>query len=168
MPKRVYINNRIKADKVRLISPEGKQLGVFNLSEALKKAYESKLDLVKITENVEPPVCKIMDFGKYLYQRKKKERKNKITKTGELKNIRLGFNISSHDIETRVKSAEKFLKKGSKVRVEMRLRGREKALGKFAEQKIEQFLEKLKETTQIKVEKALKREPRGLTMIISK
>ena len=166
--KRIFINNQIRAQEVRVIGPDGKQLGIFNLQEALQKAREAGLDLIKITDNVEPPVCKIMDYGKYLYRQNKKERKQKLTKSGELKNIRLTFNISEHDMETRVKAVEKFFKKGYKIRIEMRLRGREKALSNFAREKVKQFLIMLEKATPIKVERELKRQARGLTMIINK
>lgn len=166
--KRIFINNQIRADKVRVIGPDGKQLGIFNLQEAIQKAKETGLDLIKITNKVEPPVCKIMDYGKYLYQQSKKERKQKATKTGELKNVRLSFNISEHDMETRARAAEKFLKKGYKVRIELVLRGREKALSDFAKQKLNKFLEILQKSSPIKIERELKRERRGLTMIITK
>jgi len=166
--KRTIVNNQIKARKVRLIDSEGKQLGIFNLEEALKKAYEQGLDLVQITEKVFPPVCKITDRGKYLYQLKKKEKKQLNKKGGELKNIRLRFNISDHDMETRTKSAVKFLKDGYKIRIEMVLRGREKALTDFAKEKLNKFLEILKKEINIKVEKEIKKEARGLTIILSK
>ncbi len=168
MPKRVFVNNQIRAREVRLIDPEGKQLGVFNLTEALRKSREAGFDLIQITDKVEPPICKIMDYGKYLYRQDKKERKMRATKSGELKNIRLTFNISEHDMETRKKAAEKFLNKGCKVRIEMKLRGRQKALGNFARQKLNQFLDILQKSTPIKIERELKREVRGLTMIITK
>lgn len=138
-----------------------------DLEKALREAEERNLDLIQVTEKVDPPVCKIMDYGKYLYQQKKKESKQR-PKGGELKGIRLGFNISQHDLEIRVKQAEKFLKQGNKVRIEMRLRGREKALGNFAKEKINKFLEILKGTIPCKVERELKRSPRGFTIIISK
>ena len=162
------MNNQIRAEKVRLIGPDGKQLGIFNLNEALAKARQAGLDLVQVTDKVTPPVCKIMDYGKFLYQQKKKERKMRKAQGGGMKNIRLGFNISKHDIEIRAKTAEKFLKEGDKVRIELVLRGREKALADFAKQKIEQFLEILKKTVPIKIERELKKAARGLTMIISK
>lgn len=152
---------------MRVIDETGKQLGVMPLEKALQTAMERNLDLIQVTEKVEPPVCKIMDYGKYLYQQKKKEKAAR-PKGGELKGIRLGFNISQHDLETRVRQAEKFLKAGDKVRIEMRLRGREKALGNFAKEKINKFLEILTSLVPYKVERELKREPRGFTMIISK
>jgi translation initiation factor IF-3 len=165
--KRIFINNRIKARKVRVIDNEGNQLGIFDLNQALEKAHQKGLDLIQITDKVEPPICKITDYGKFLYALKKKEKQHK-QKTSELKNIRLSFNISTHDMETRAKSAEKFLRKGHKVRIEMRLKGREKALLSFAKDKLNNFLGSLKEQIPIKVEKEIKRETRGLTTIIAK
>ncbi|MDI6883076.1 MAG: translation initiation factor IF-3 [Patescibacteria group bacterium] len=167
MFKRIFINEQIRADKVRLIGEDGKQLGIFNLPEALQKAREKGLDLIKVTEKIQPPVCKIMDYGKYLYRLQKRERKSQ-KKAGELKNIRLGFNIAEHDLETRARAAEKFLKKGDKVRLELILRGREKGLADFGKEKIKRFLEILRKTVPLKIERPLKREARGLTMIITK
>jgi len=166
--KRIFVNHQIKAREVRVVDREGKQLGVFKLEDALKKAQEAGLDLIQVTEKVEPPVCKIMDYGKYLYQQKKKEKKTKTQKAGELKNIRLGFNISDHDLKTKAKTAQEFLKKGHKIRIEMVLRGREKRLADFGKEKINQFLEILKESIPLQVERELKKEPRGLTMIVSR
>lgn len=165
--KYIIANNRIRAEKVRLIDSEGKQLGVVSLREALIKANEAGLDLIQVTNNVDPPVCKIMDYGKYAYQLSKKEKKQK-QHSGEMKSIRLTFNISPHDMETRARSAEKFLAKGHKVQIELRLKGRQKALGDHAKEKIKQFLVMLQKTTPIKFERELKREPRGFTIIISK
>lgn len=138
-----------------------------SLGKALQIAQERKLDLIQITEKVTPPVCKLMDHGKYFYQQKKKDRGIK-PRGGEIKGIRLTFGISTHDLETRTHQAEKFLKKGDKVRIEMKLRGRQKALHRVAEEKIQVFLEILKKQMTIKIERELKREPRGLTMIITK
>jgi len=152
---------------VKVIDETGKQLGVMSLEEALRQAREHNLDLIQVTGKVLPPVCKIMDHGKYLYQLQKKEKKIK-PKGGELKNIRLTFGISEHDIKTKADQADKFLKTGDKVRIEMVLRGREKALGNFARDKINKFLEVLKVVSPFKIERELKREPRGFSMIIAK
>ena len=160
-------NERKRAQQVRVIDESGKQIGILNLKEALKLAQERHLDLVQVTEKVSPPVCKILDYGKYLYELKKKER-GKTKKGGQIKGIRLGYGISEHDLQTRVSQAINFLEKGYKVRIEMKLRGREKGLSDFAKSKIEKFLEILKEKIPIKIEEELKRKPRGLTMIISK
>ncbi|MBI2450210.1 MAG: translation initiation factor IF-3 [Candidatus Nealsonbacteria bacterium] len=161
------VNRQIRAKEVRLIDETGKQVGVVALEQAIQMALDSGLDLIQVTEMVEPPVCKIMDFGKYLYQQRKKE---KGAKTGgsEIKGVRLGFNMASHDLEVRAHQAEKFLKEGDAVRIEMRLKGREKALGDFAKEKINKFLEQLQNLMPYKIERELKRDPRGFSMIIAK
>ncbi|TSC75856.1 MAG: translation initiation factor IF-3 [Parcubacteria group bacterium Gr01-1014_30] len=168
MLKKPLVNRQIKAKELRLIDETGKQLGVVSFEEAANIAIERKLDLIQVTEKVEPPVCKLMDYGKYLYTLQKKEKATRPKHTGELKGIRLSFNISAHDLEIRAQQAEKFLKKGDKVRVELPLRGREKAFGDQGKEKIRQFLEMLGKVVPVKTERDLKREPRGFTIIISK
>jgi len=168
LQRRVFINNQIRAREVRVIDETGNQLGVLELGKALQMARERNLDLIQVTEKVEPPVCKIMDYGKYIYHLEKKEKATKHHHIGELKGIRLTFGISEHDIEVRVHQAEKFLKKGDKIRIEMRLYGREKAHQDFAREKIKKFLEILDKFIPLKIERELKKEPRGLTMIVSK
>ena len=164
--KKSLVNNQIRAGQVRLIDETGKQVGIVSLQEALQMARERNLDLIQVTEKVEPPVCKIMEYGKYLYSLQKKEKG--VKKSSEIKGIRLGFNISLHDLEIRADLAEKFLKKGNRVKIEMILRGREKGLSEFAKEKIKHFLEILEKRVPIRIEKELKREARGFTMIISK
>jgi translation initiation factor IF-3 len=139
-----------------------------NIFGAIDLAKSKGLDLIQVTEKVEPPVCRIGDYGKYLYQQQKKEKKMAKPRGGELKEIRLTFNISPHDMETRAKQAEKFLKEGDKVKINMSLRGREKAMGSFATEKVKKFLDQLNSIIPIKTERELKREPRGFTMIVSK
>ena len=168
MNRNPLVNNRIRAREVRVIDEKGNHIGILELRKALQTAWERNLDLVQITEKVEPPVCKMMNYGKYLYQQEKKEKGTKKKTGGELKGIRLSFNISQHDLETRVNQAEKFLRQGNKVRIELRLRGREKALADFAKEKMNKFLELLGNLTPYKIERELKRESQGLTMIISK
>ena len=168
MFKKPLINNQIRASRVRVIDETEKQLGIIPLEEALRMARERNLDLIQVTERVEPPVCKIMDYGKYLYREEKKERGAKKQKGGEVKGIRLSFGISSHDLETRAHQAEKFLKEGNKVRIELILRGREKAHQDFAKEKIKKFLETLEKQIPIKIERDLKKEFKGFTMIITK
>lgn len=154
---------------MRVVDETGKNLGVLDLNEALQISRERNLDLIQVTDKVDPPVCKIMDYGKYQYLEKKQERKSaQKQKGGEMKGISIGFNISQHDLETKIKQAEKFLKQNNKVRIEMRLRGREKALQDFAREKVNKFVEILGNSIPIKVERELKREGRGLTMIIIK
>lgn len=138
-----------------------------DIQEALQVAKERNLDLIQVTERVEPPVCKIADFGKYLYSLQKKEKGTK-KKASQVKGIRISFGISLHDLKTRVKQAEKFLKHGDKVKVELILRGRQKAHRDYAKGKIDQFVEMLQELIPIKIEQELKKVPRGSIMIISK
>jgi|TARA_B100001971_G_C18247166_1_gene575199 translation initiation factor IF-3 len=166
--RKPLVNNQIRAREVRLIDETGKQLGVIELEKALKEAQERNLDLIQVTDKVQPPICKMMDYGKYLYREEKKRKKSQKQTGGDLKTIRLGFNISDHDLEMRVNQAEKFLKQGNKVRIELKLRGREKALQGFAREKISKFLNILENKISHKTEKNLKKEMRGLTMIISK
>lgn len=168
MQNKVLINNFIRSKEVRVISETGEQLGIMNIFEAIDLAKSKGLDLIQVTEKVEPPVCKIGNYGKYLYSIQKKEKKLHKTARTELKEIRIGFNISQHDLEVKAHQAEKFLKGGDKVKVGMVLRGREKAMGDFARKKIESFLNALNAIIPIKTERELKREPRGFTMIISK
>jgi translation initiation factor IF-3 len=163
------INNFIKSKEVRVIDDAGAQLGVMNIFDAIDLAKGKGLDLIQVTEKVVPPVCRIGNYGKYLYSLQKKERKIKTnTRESKLKEIQLGFNISPHDIEVKSKQAEKFLKEGDKVKVGMILKGREKAMGEFAKKKIELFLQTLSSLVEIKTERELKREPKGFTMIISR
>jgi len=163
--KKPLVNNRIRAQKVRLIDDAGNQVGIILLQEALQIARERNLDLIQVTERIDPPVCKIMDYGKYLYRLQKKEKG--VKKSTEIKGIRLRFNISPHDLETRISQAEKFLKKGNKVKVEMILRGREKRLSQFAKEKLQTFISSLGEKTQIKIEGQIKRKTNGFIVIIS-
>ena len=168
MPKQTFINNQIRASEVRLIDETGNQVGVIPLREALEKAQQAGLDLIQVTEKVNPPVAKIADYGKYLYQQGKKEREAKKHTGGDLKEVRLTFNISDHDLATRVRQAEKFLKRGDNIRINLRLRGRQKALLAHAREKILKFMEQLNTLVPIRTERDMKLEPRGLTMVITK
>ena len=165
---KTLINNFIRAKEVRVISETGEQLGVMNIFTAIDLAKSKGLDLIQVTEKVEPPVCRIANHGKYLYQQQKKEKKMTKPKGGDLKEIRLTFNISPHDMEVRANQAKKFLEEGDKVKINMSLRGREKAMGAFATEKVKLFLANLNLIIPIKTERELKREPRGFTMIVSK
>lgn len=150
---------------MRLIDESDHQVGVVSLKEALEMAWAKHLDLVQVTDKVEPPVVRITDYGKYLYALQKKE---KNVRTSEVKGIRLTYNISPHDMETRAAQAKKFLEKGDKVKIELRLRGREKAFGNLSRDKVNQFLEILGKSIPYKIDKELKREMGGFNMIISK
>jgi len=141
-------------------------MGVVDIEEALRTSREHDLDLVQVTDKVDPPVCKVMDYGKYLYQQEKKKKNPK--KTGGLKSIRIGFKTSPHDSETKVRAAERFLKKGNKVKIEMKLRGREKALSNIARQNLNEFVKNIGDKIPIKIERQIKRASNGLTIIIIK
>ena len=143
-------------------------MGVVPLEKALEKAQQAGLDLIQVTEKVDPPVTRITDYGKYLYQQGKKEREAKKHTGGDLKEIRLTFNISDHDLETRVSQAAKFLKRGDNIRINLRLRGRQKALLDHAREKISKFMEQLNTHVPVRTERDMKLEPRGLTMVITK
>lgn len=162
---KVRANNKIRAREVRLIGSDGKQIGVVSKADALKKAKEEGLDLVQVTDKANPPVCKIKDYGKYLYNLKKKEKKQK---TSELKIVKLSYNMSEHDMGVRMKRAIKFLENGDKVKIVMMLRGRENRLKDFAKKKTRKFLDSLNEKVSIKQENKLKKGHGGLSTIVIK
>lgn len=128
------INDRIRAREVRLIGSDGEQLGVVPIREALTRAQEATLDLVEIAPTAAPPVCKIMDFGRYKYEQGKRERDaHKKTHGGELKGMRMSPKIGEHDFQVKMRQVKEFLKDGNKVRVAMWFRGREMAHPKVGE-----------------------------------
>ena len=160
------INEQIKVKEVRLISSEGEQLGVVSINEAREKAEEAGLDLVLIAPTAKPPVCKIIDYGKFRYEiaRKDKEAKKK-QKTIEIKEVRLSPNIDTNDLNTKVSSARKFLEKGNKVKVTLRFRGREMARMFKSKYILDDFDEALSEVATI--DKPSKAEGRSLVMFLS-
>ena len=160
------INEQIRDKEVRLIGENGDQLGVMSAREALKLAEEEELDLVKIAPTAKPPVCKIIDYGKYRYElaRKEKEAKKK-QKTVEVKEVRLSPNIDTNDLNTKVNAARKFLTKGDRVKVTLRFRGREMAHMSSSKQILDVFAEKLADVAT--VEKAPKLEGRSMTMFLT-
>jgi len=166
--KKTPINENIRAKEIRLVSDQGEHFGLVSVEEGIKKAKERELDLVQITDNVIPPVCKIIDYGKYSYEEKKKKKKQEKTSKPQVKSIRLGFSISDHDMEIRAKSAEKFLNDNDSVKVILPLKGRQKALQGVGREKIEKFLQLIQEKQEIKIEKDVAKEPRGLTVTITK
>ena len=160
------INEQIKVKEVRLISSEGEQLGVVSINEAREKAEEAGLDLVLIAPTAKPPVCKIIDYGKFRYElaRKDKEAKKK-QKTIEIKEVRLSPNIDTNDLNTKVSSATKFLEKGNKVKVTLRFRGREMARMFKSKYILDDFAEALSDVATI--DKPSKAEGRSLVMFLS-
>jgi translation initiation factor IF-3 len=120
------INEQIRDKEVRVIGPDGEPLGIISVKEAQKLANEKSLDLVKIAPQAKPPVCKIMDYGKYKFDAAKKEKEaRKKQKTVDVKEVRLSASIEKHDFETKMRNAEKFLKAGDKVKISVVFRGRE-------------------------------------------
>ena len=160
------INEQIRDKEIRLIGSEGEQLGIMSAKEALKLAEEAGLDLVKIAPNAQPPVCKIVDYGKYRYEqiRREKEAKKK-QKVIEIKEIRLSPNIDTNDLNTKMNAAKKFLAKGDKVKVTLRFRGREMAHMANSKHILDDFAENLSEVASI--EKAPKVEGRSMTMFLA-
>ena len=160
------INEQIRDKEVRLIGEDGEQLGIMSAKEALKMAKEADLDLVKIAPTAKPPVCKIIDYGKYRYElaRKEKEAKKK-QKTIDIKEVRLSPNIEENDLNTKVNAARKFIQKGDKVKVTLRFRGREMAHMQQSKHILDDFAEKLSDVAVI--EKAAKLEGRSMMMILT-
>ena len=144
--KELLINEQIKANDVRLISQSGEQLGIVSLSEAFAKADEANLDLVMITANANPPVCKIMNYGKYRYEQIKKDKEaRKNQKVVELKEIQLSMVIQANDLEIKAKRARAFLQDGNKLKIVLRMRGREQAFVDRAKEIVENFYQGLTE-----------------------
>ena len=138
------INEQIRAKEVQLIDDQGEKRGVVSLSEALDIAFEKKLDLVLVAPNAEPPVCKIMNYGKYKFEQAKKEKEaRKKQKTFEVKEIRITPNIEQHDFEFKAKNARKFIEDGNKVKITVRFRGRELNYVKLGEEVLNKFIEDL-------------------------
>lgn len=157
------INNRITARQVRLIDETGKHLGIFDIEEALRIAREKNLDLVEISPKETPPVTKIMDFGKFLYTEKKKEKGKR--KKQEIKIVRLSLRMGKHDLEVKKNQILKFLNDNQKVKIEMILKGREKLHFNLAEEIINNLVNYLGE---IKIEQPLSRQGDRLTILISR
>ena len=160
------INEQIRDREVRVVSADGEQLGVMSSRDAMKLAREAELDLVKIAPKAQPPVCKIIDYGKYKYEqsRREKEAKNK-QKTVEVKEVRMSPNIDANDLNTKVNNAKKFILKGNKVKVTLRFRGREMAHVQQSKHILDDFADMLKDVAQ--VEKPAKLEGRNMSMVLT-
>ena len=160
------INEQIRDREVRVIGEEGQQLGVMPPKEAMKLAKEANVDLVKIAPSANPPVCKLVNYGKYRYElaRKEKEAKKK-QKTVEVKEIRLSPNIEANDLNTKMNSARKFLAKGNKVKVTLRFRGREMAHMNSSKHILDDSAKELEDVAV--VEKAPKVEGRSVSMVLA-
>ena len=160
------INEQIRDREVRLIGADGEQLGIVSSREAQKIADEAGLDLVKIAPNAKPPVCKVIDYGKYRYEQARKEKDaKKKQKTVELKEIRLSPNIEANDLNTKMNAAKKFLAKGNKVKITLRFRGREMAHMNASKHILADIAENLSDVAV--VEKAPKVEGRSIGMVLA-
>lgn len=153
--------------KVQVIDETGKNLGILETKKAIRLAQERGLDLVEIAPNVRPPVCKFLDYGKYKYELMKKEQKRKAkAKRVEVKGVRISPRISKNDLEFKAKQADKFIKEGHKVRIEMILKGREYAHTELIQKIFNQFLETMAE--KVKIEQKPKKQRLGMAMVVTK
>lgn len=164
--KELAINEAIKFKEVRVIGVDGAQLGIMPIEKALKVAFDAELDLVNISPNATPPVCKIMNYGKYRFEQAKREKEvRKNQKIIEMKEIRLGLGIDVHDFETKGNQAIKFLKSGNKVKVSIRFRGRELGHPEIGLDTMARFANYCEEYAN--VEKAAKMEGRNMLMFLA-
>ena len=161
------INEQIRAKEVQLIDEEGNKKGAVSIQEALDIAYEKKLDLVLVAPNAQPPVCKIMNYGKHKFEQSKREKESKKKqKTLELKEIRVTPNIEEHDFGFKSKNARKFIEDGAKVKITVRFRGREVNNVKLGEAVINKFIEELSDIASPEKKPLL--EGRNMFVILSK
>ena len=160
------INEQIRDKEVRLVSEDGEQLGIMSSREALKMAMDAELDLVKIAPMAKPPVCKIIDYGKFKYEQTQKDQEaKKKQKTVELKEVRLSPNIDTNDLNTKVNNAKKFIAKGNKVKVTLRFRGREMAHIQQSRHVLDDFARMLSDIAVI--EKPAKLEGRSMSIVLT-
>ena len=160
------INEEIRDKEVRLVSDTGEQLGIMSAREALERAMDANLDLVKIAPQANPPVCKIIDYGKFRYEQSRKEKEaKKKQKTVEIKEVRLSPNIDTNDLNTKMNNAKKFISKGNKVKVTLRFRGREMAHVQQSKHILDDFAKMLEDVAV--VEKAAKLEGRNMSMVLT-
>ena len=161
----LMINEQIRDREIRLIGEDGEQLGIMSARDAMKLAREANLDLVKIAPTAKPPVCKIIDYGKYRYEQARREKEaRKKQKTIEVKEIRLSPNIDTNDLNTKVNQARKFISGGNKVKVAVRFRGRELAHTAVGKTILEDFAQKLSDIAVI--DKPAKLEGKSMVMFL--
>ncbi len=160
------INEQIRDKEVRVVGADGEQLGIMSSRDAYKLAQEAELDLVKIAPTAKPPVCKIIDYGKFRYENARKEKEaRKKQKVIEIKEVRLSPNIDTNDLNTKVGAARKFLEKGDKVKVTLRFRGREMAHMSKSRYILDDFAESLADIAV--VDKPSKVEGRSMVMFLT-
>lgn len=162
----LFINEQIRDKEVRVIGENGEQLGVMPIEEAMKLAEEAELDLIKVSPNAKPPVCKIQDYSKFRYEQARKEKENKKKqKSTEVKEIRLSPNIDTNDLNTKINAARKFIEKGNKVKVTLRFRGREMAHMNTSKHILDDFAESLNDVAV--VDKPAKVEGRSMALFLT-
>lgn len=167
MQKQLRVNNQIGAFKLQVIGEDGVQLGIMKTFDALAKAKEEGLDLVEVNPNSDPPLAKIMDYGKYMYRKERQEKQSKkADKEQDVKNIKIGLKTGSHDLKYRAEQAEKFLKEGHMVKLDIFLRGRERALIDMAKGKLLEFTKLINE--EYSIQSDIKKLPTGWTILIKK
>lgn len=163
--KRTRVNEYIKVPEIMLIDENGKNVGVVATKKALAQTQKLELDLVEVNPKAQPPICKIVDYGKMKYEREKLEHKQKMSqKKQELKGIRLSFKIKGNDLETRINQAKKFLESGNQIKIEMILRGRERAYQNNAREIINEFIMALGE--EIKVIQPIQKQGGKISAIV--
>src|SRR3989344_3884417 len=140
MQKYLRVNNQIRVPEVQVIDDTGNQLGNMKIFDALQLAKSKDLDLVEVGPNVQPPIARIMDYGKYMYRKEKQEKGATKQKDQEIKTVRVGFKTGAHDLKFKSEQIDKFLKEGHPVKIELTLRGREKALAYMGKTKLENFI----------------------------
>lgn len=164
---RLRLNHQIRAPQVQVIDADGKQLGVMPAHEALRLAGDKGLDLVEVGPSAKPPVVRILDYGKYLYQKEKKERGQKSSSHSaaqEVKTVKIGFRTGEHDLQIKADQAVKFLQKGYRVRTELTLRGREKSMADAGRKKLDSFTKLIAHPYEF--EDQIKRFPGGWGVLI--
>ena len=169
MQKHLRVNNQIRLPEVQVIDDKGIQLGVLPILEALRLAKERNLDLVEVGPNPPaggPPIAKIMDYGKYMYRKEKQEKGAVKQKDQEMKTVRVGFKTGTHDLKFKSEQIDGFLKDGHPVKIELTLRGREKALAHIGKEKLQNFLKLISEPTM--VQNPIGRSPFGWIIVIRK
>ena len=164
----IKINEAIRAKEIRVLDPDGKNLGVMNTQEALKKSQEVGLDLIETSPKAKPPIAKIMDYGKFQYDEKKKQKVAKAkAHTTETKIIQVKLNTGEHDLGLKAKNISKWLKEGNRIKLDLFLRGREKYMDfNFLKERLNRVLQLV--TEEYKIADGPKKSPKGLSMILEK